>query len=318
MHDPGPDISALQERIASLEAECLLARDTRRKYDKTLFDLRERIKELNCLYGISKVSEKDDFGSFTGFQRIIDIMPASWQHPETTCVRLTIDYQEFTTKTFVETKWCQSADIFVRNERCGLIEVFYRERKPDSDEGPFLKEERNLLNAIAERLGKMIERKRSEQRILELQAALVEKSRVLEETNTALSVMLDNRDRELRRNENRVAMQVNTMILPYVRKLHAAGTREVQAKYIAIIEKHLAELSQTHLSHYKDLFLRLTPTEMNIVDMIADNKSTADTAALLHLGESTVHFHRKNIRRKLGLANQKINLRSFLQGLLND
>jgi len=308
-------IEELRERIRFLEEENEKNKDLKVRFGKILTDLRERVKELNCLYSISKLVEKDDFGSYDAFRKIIDIMRQSWQFPETTCVRLVIDYQEYTTKKFRETMWQQLADIFVSNDKRGSIEVFYTERHPDCDEGPFLKEERNLLNAVAEVLGKIIERKDAELQILALQKELVQKTTNLEQTNTALNIMLKNREEEIRRNENMIALHVNTVIIPYLQKVLTTGSRDVLATYVSLIEKNLAELSKTHITHYPDLYLHLTPTEMKITDLIVENKSTTEIATLLHLSDSTVNFHRKNIRRKLGLANKRTNLRTYLQGL---
>jgi DNA-binding CsgD family transcriptional regulator len=309
---------ALLAEVERLRAECDSSRKIGLKYAQLLSDIGERVKELNCLYGISKVVEKYNLSGDDIFKRIIDIMCESWQYPESTCVRLSINYQEYTTKPFRETSWCQSADIFANNEMCGSVEVFYMDRKPDCDEGPFLKEERNLLNAVAERLGKIIERRTAEQISSDLQQELLQKSKALEETNVALNIMLRTREEEIKRHENMVAMHINSLILPYMSKILTAGSKESVATYISIVEKNLGELAKTHITKYPDLYMRLTPTEIKVTDLIVDNKSSAEVSQLLHLSEATVNFHRKNIRKKLGLTNQNVNLRSYLHGLLSN
>jgi PAS domain S-box-containing protein len=125
-------------------------------------DLGERVKELNCLYNISHVVEKPDISLEETLQKTVDLIPLSWQYPEITCVRLILQDQTFTTDNFNETVWKQASDIMVHGERIGTLEVIYLEERPGSDEGPFQKEERSLINAIGERLGKVIERKQAE------------------------------------------------------------------------------------------------------------------------------------------------------------
>jgi PAS domain S-box-containing protein len=140
---------------------------------KRTHDLGERVKDLNCLFGISKVVERQDATWEEIFQEIVNLIPPAWQYPEITCARLMLEDQEFRTANFRETIWNQTKVITVDGEQIGTVEVCYLENTPGVDEGPFLREERSLIDAIAERLGRMIERKRNEERILELSRALV-------------------------------------------------------------------------------------------------------------------------------------------------
>ncbi|MCE5265782.1 MAG: hypothetical protein LLG97_19920 [Deltaproteobacteria bacterium] len=137
--------------------------------------LRERMKELNGLYAIADIIEKNDaIGEI--FQRIADILPNSWYYPHLACARITHGDQEYRTENFQETAWKISAAVSRRGKRIVEVEVIYLKEMPDRDEGPFLKEERALITAIAERLGRVAERKRAEEErerlISELQKAL--------------------------------------------------------------------------------------------------------------------------------------------------
>jgi len=134
---------------------------------KQTHDLGERVKELNCLYGISSLVEKQDIPLEEIFQGIVDLIPLSWQYPEVTCARILLEGEEFRTNNFKETIWKQASDIAVHGERIGSLEVCYLEEKPGMDEGPFLKEERSLIHTIAKELGTIIERKRMEQQLEE-------------------------------------------------------------------------------------------------------------------------------------------------------
>lgn len=127
---------------------------------KTTRYLNERVKELNCLYGISELIEKKDTLEEI-FQGTADIIPSSWQYPEITCAQIKLDGQSHRTKTFKETEWQLSQEIIIHGEKVGAVEIYYLEEKPESDEGPFLTEERLLVNAIAERLGHIVDRKQA-------------------------------------------------------------------------------------------------------------------------------------------------------------
>ena len=112
-------------------------------------DIGERVKELNCLYGISKLVETPDIATEEIIQGTIDLIPPSWRYPEITCARAIIDWQKFETVPFRETSWKQSSEIKIFNKQSGILEVFLMEEKPEIDEGPFLKEERSLIDAVA-------------------------------------------------------------------------------------------------------------------------------------------------------------------------
>jgi PAS domain S-box-containing protein len=128
-------------------------------------DLGERIKELNCLFGLSKLVEEPGIDLQGILQGLVDILPPGWQYPEVTCGRVVFENREFKTYNFKETQWKQAAPIMVYGNLAGVIEVYYLEQKPDSYEGPFLAEERRLLNALAEQLGRIAERIKAEKEL---------------------------------------------------------------------------------------------------------------------------------------------------------
>ncbi len=125
--------------------------------------LRERIKELNCLYGISQLVEKFENNLESILEGVVHLIPPAWQFPEITCCRIIFNENVYESANFKEAVWRQSGEIRINEEKVGVVEVYYLERKPDVYEGPFTKEERNLLNAIAERLGKIIKRIKAEE-----------------------------------------------------------------------------------------------------------------------------------------------------------
>jgi len=130
------------------------------------YQLGKRVKELNCLYGICNLVGEPGISLDGILQGTVELIPPAWQYPEITCARIIMDGQESArTDSFEETTWKQGCDIIVHGERIGVLEVCYLEERPESDEGPFLKEERSLLNTIAKRLGRIIERMLAEEEI---------------------------------------------------------------------------------------------------------------------------------------------------------
>ena len=178
-----PAYEDLEKRIKQLEIEILeyqrkneelnedLTREIkkRRRVKKELkqvsFSLGERIKELNCLYSISKLRERTDFSLEDILQTIVDFIPPAWQYPEITCARIIFNGYEFATSNYKSSSWKLTRDIMVYSERVGTLEVCSLEEKLELDEGPFLREERNLIDAVAERIAKFIEREWAEDEI---------------------------------------------------------------------------------------------------------------------------------------------------------
>jgi signal transduction histidine kinase len=151
-------------------------------------DLSERVKELNCLYGISRLFENGYSSLEEAMQAVVDLIPPAWQYPKDTCARIRLKNAEFKTANFRETKWKQSQNIAVNSKRFGMLEVCYLVEKPESDEGPFLKEERNLLRVIAERLGLIIERQIAEDN---LQSLYVRERELRERLQSEMKVRVD-------------------------------------------------------------------------------------------------------------------------------
>ncbi len=178
-----PTYEDLDRRIKQLELEILeyqrkdkvLNKDLigeikrRKRVEKELkqvsHGLGERIKELNCLFSISKLRERTDFSLEDILQAILDLIPPAWQYPKITCARIIFNGSEFTTTNYKNSRWKLTRDIMVYSEMVGTLEVCYLEEKSELDEGLFLREERNLIDAIAERIAKFIEREWAEDEI---------------------------------------------------------------------------------------------------------------------------------------------------------
>ncbi|UCE66699.1 MAG: hypothetical protein JSU85_01385 [Candidatus Zixiibacteriota bacterium] len=134
--------------------------------------LRERVKELTCLYSISQVVDRKGISLGEILKGIADLLPPAWQYPEITAGRIILDDQMYSTPGFQSDKQKQEADIIINGIRRGRIEVVYLEEKPDLDEGPFLREERSLVDAIARQVALIVERREAEEERSKLQEQL--------------------------------------------------------------------------------------------------------------------------------------------------
>lgn len=124
--------------------------------------LLERVRELTCLYSIASLASETELSLDETMQRIAEILPSGWQHPEIASARITVEGRSFASSGFRPTPFRLSADIAIGHETCGEVVIVYSETKPKSDEGPFLSEERRLLDTVASRLGLIVERDRAE------------------------------------------------------------------------------------------------------------------------------------------------------------
>lgn len=169
--------SRVRERTAELRYEIKERKQTEELLERRSHDLGKRVKELKCLYDISTLVNKLDVSLEEILQGTVDSIPLAWQYPEITCARITLDGQEYKTQNHRVTSWKQSSSITVQGKRSGLVEVCYLEKRLEIDEGPFFKEERNLINSIAEKLGSIAERIREKEKnkILEMQMRQAEK-----------------------------------------------------------------------------------------------------------------------------------------------
>ncbi len=139
---------------------------------RTQIALRERVKELTCLYGIVRLVEDPDLTLDQIMEGIIELIPPGWLYPDITSGRITLDGRAYKTKVFRGGSQKLTAPIIVDGHRRGEIEVIYAEERRELDEGPFLKEERNLIDAIAKDLAHILERKQAEEEKGKLQDQL--------------------------------------------------------------------------------------------------------------------------------------------------
>ncbi|HEY3274568.1 MAG TPA: PAS domain S-box protein [Methanocella sp.] len=134
--------------------------------ERLLHQLGERVKELTALHSTASIFQQPKPIADL-LQEIASILPPAWQYPEVTTARITYDGQEFRTGCFRESPWGQVAGFVTSDGKTGSVEVFYVEEKPPEAEGPFLAEERNLINSLAEMLHIYMDRKLASDALLE-------------------------------------------------------------------------------------------------------------------------------------------------------
>jgi PAS domain S-box-containing protein len=168
-------VSAVREAEGTSVRLRWLLRDItgRKKFEEELqFQknlLEERVKELRCLHDIARVIERGAPLEET-LRGIVAQIPPGWKYSQSACARIRAGDIECATPNFVETRWKQEQEIYARGRPVGSVEVCYRSQKPDAEEGPFLIEERHLLDIIAVRIGNVIERAWAEEALQESNA----------------------------------------------------------------------------------------------------------------------------------------------------
>jgi PAS domain S-box-containing protein len=136
-------------------AEAALTRQTH--------ELTERLKQLNCLLNIAELTERPGLTIAEVCRNIVELIPPACQHADVSATRLILGETEFATKNFRKTPWILSRDLKVQGKIVGRLEVCHLEPRPEADDGPFLNEEKTLLNAVARLTGRIAERLRAEE-----------------------------------------------------------------------------------------------------------------------------------------------------------
>jgi PAS domain S-box-containing protein len=184
---------------------------------------------------------------------------------------------------------------------------------------------RIVANPIQDKNGEVIqdlvmisditERKQAEQALRERETELKVRSRDLEEVNAALKVLLKRREEDKIELAESVQSNVKELVLPYLEKLKKSKLEPHQMTLIGILELHCKDVVSPFINKLSSKFIKLTPTEIKLADLIKAGRTTKEAAELLGLSENTIQVHRHHIRSKLGLKHAKINLRSYLRSL---
>ncbi|ACN17688.1 LuxR2 [Desulforapulum autotrophicum HRM2] len=157
--------------------------------------------------------------------------------------------------------------------------------------------------------------KLAQEKLTHRERELEQKSKRLEEANAALGAILRQRDKDRKQLEQTVLQNHRVKVLPNIQRLKSISQTAETAGLLVLIEKGLQEIASPFLQHLTSLGTTLTPQELQIAALIREGKTTKEIAGLLNLSAFTINFHRRNLRKKLGLTNTETNLRTFLLSL---
>jgi DNA-binding CsgD family transcriptional regulator len=188
----------------------------------------------------------------------------------------------------------------------------------DELEGRVEERTRDLLQSSEALKAEVAERKNVEKKLRRQERELKIKSHNLGEMNTALKVLLEQRDRDKREAEEVVIGNVKELLSPYIEKLKKTKLSDMQAANLGIIESNLENIISPFLKNIHGKHCNMTPKEIRIASLIKEGRTTKEIAFLLGMSCPAVEFHRNNIRKKLGLKHIKANLASHLAAIVED
>jgi DNA-binding CsgD family transcriptional regulator len=274
--------------------------------------LRERIKELNCLYGVSQLAERNLYSLDDLLQELVNFLPYSWQYPEITCARIRFKGKAYMSDKFKVTNWRQSSQIYIYHAAVGECDIFYLEECIAADEGPFLQEERALLDTVAEQIGTIATRISTDLELQETNRQLTLEREALQEANTALRLVLTRIEQEKQEINDDIRMNVEKILLPILSAL-AFQLPPSYKKYVELLRTNLEEITSPFISQLSSSYHSMTPTEITICNMISNGMRTKEIAEIRGVSGATINRHREKIRSKLKITNNDVNLATFLQ-----
>ncbi len=174
----------------------------------------------------------------------------------------------------------------------------------------------DLLQSSEALKEEIAERKLAEKALKKRERELKMKRDSLQEVNTALKVLLAQREEDRRELEEKILTNVKELLLPYLEKLKKTKTTDLQMSCIRVIEINLDNIVSPFLKNLHSKYLNLTPKETRVATLVKEGRTTKEIADLLGMSVAAVEFHRNNIRRKLGIRNKKANLVSHLASFL--
>jgi len=174
---------------------------------------------------------------------------------------------------------------------------------------------RELVVANKRMIKEIDERKLVEASLRKTEEELRQQSLNLQETNTALKILLKQREQDKEDLEDKVLSNVKELILPYIEKLENTRLDKRQETYLEILNSNINEIVSPYLKKLSAQFQNFTPMQLQVADLVKAGKTTKEISEVLNLSDRAIEFHRNNIRNKLGLKNKKMNLRSYLLSL---
>ncbi len=153
----------------------------------------------------------------------------------------------------------------------------------------------------------------AEQALLQKDREISGQIKKIEKLNAALTTLLEHREQESQQKLERVRATLEKLVIPYLENLKASPLNEEQRIFLEVMEANLSNIASSFARQLDSWKMKLTPTEIQVADMLRLGKRTKEIAALLKVSSSAVAFHRNNIRAKLGLTRKPMNLVSYLR-----
>jgi DNA-binding CsgD family transcriptional regulator len=165
---------------------------------------------------------------------------------------------------------------------------------------------------LENRLDNLKRQMRLDEKLKAREKELQIKTKNLQEVHAAFKVLLNHKDEDRKELEEKILLNMKWLVLPYLDKLKKSGLNERQETYRYIVESLVNDITSPFSRKLTSQDLTLTPTEIQVANLVKEGKTTKEVAELLNSSPRAVEFHRENLRAKLGLRNKKINLRSYL------
>jgi PAS domain S-box-containing protein len=218
----------------------------------------------------------------------------------------------------------QTIHLVEKGQRARIYGADITARRQAADE--LLKAYAEVEKRVVERTAELIEtnkklkleienRKKAEKALRNRTAELKKQRFRLVEANAALKVLLKQRENDKIEVEEKVLTNFNQLVIPYLGKIKRRSSDAKLKAYADILESNLNEIVSPFARSLSSKFLRLSPAELEVSSLVRQGKNTKEIAEIMNLAESTIDFHRDNIRKKLGIKNKKINLKTYLGSL---
>ena len=282
--------------------ECLEASNTA--------EARERLKENTFDLLISDIRMPGESGlvlvreATYDFPDLATIMVTAVDDPVVAAHALKAGVCGYLVKPFLQSQVLISVINALRRRQLERSAKNYRERL-----------EKTVQERTADLEGTVQDLLRAQNELKESEEKLRQYARELEETNTALRVLLKKREEDRKTIEERVLANVKTLVQPYLEKLAGSGLTPMQASCVNLLKTAVRDIVSPFLKELSSGYLSLTPMELHVADLVKQGKRNKEIAELLNLSENTIISHRYKIRTKLGLRNRKTNLSTFLHSL---
>jgi DNA-binding NarL/FixJ family response regulator len=291
-------VDTLQEQVARQEAVI-------QKVSASENSVAERLKGLNCLYGIAHIFDRLGDNEDKILQTIADLLPGAWRYPGSARASISIRGKTYTSPGFARSALSQEAPIFFQGHILGTVGIFYVGKGFPPDEPIFLPEEQTLIDAVGVRIGKFLERR-------QLANQLAVEREALRESNAALKVLLKRIEKQREETRRDLAANLDKIVMPALLEIERRVPKTLSG-YMEILRQNLEELVSPFTSGLARRHNKLTQTELQICKLIRNGMSSKDIAELKQISAKTVNKQRENIRRKLALTNTQANLRTYLE-----